>query len=52
MAKQNDKTIGEILDVIHDTEWDRTHPAPGYEHNRTTFPEIFEELSKATMTVK
>lgn len=19
--------------VSHDTEWDRTHPAPGYEHN-------------------
>lgn len=19
-------------DVSHDTEWDRTHPAPGYEH--------------------
>ena len=19
--------------IIHDTEWDRTHPAPGYEHN-------------------
>ena len=18
--------------IIHDTEWDRTHPAPGYEH--------------------
>jgi hypothetical protein len=78
MAKQDDKTIGEILDdmefrnkvfkyakigaflgvtglFIYFKGYTRGVPY-GYgmalDEIRTTFPEIFEELLKATMTVK